>query len=570
MNRAGEVLVVLWHRWHLSVTGVIVGALAAWASLMPSLLPRTWQYQGFVTGLSMLVGYGAGIAVRTVWKRLVSPRVTLGPALLDLGDRVVAFARLSAPYVLIVYLITATATAVRWQDQVSDLVASPRPPWSDYMRAPWVALAVFVVLLIACRVIQAAYRGFVLLVRRRFAVGENSARITGIVVVAALMVGVAQGVIPRAFFQTANRVFSVQNDQDLPGAQRPTASERSGGPGSHVDFEDLGRQGRRFVSGGLGRAHLSDLLREDAREPIRAYAGLESAPTDDERARLVVAELDRTRAWERGSVVIAPTTGTGWINPHAAQAIELLSGGDVALVGTQYSYLPSWISFLADREKAETAGKALIDAVVTWRDSLPSDRQRPALYVYGESLGTQAGEAAFSGLRDIRATVDGVLWLGPPHSNRIWSSLVERRDPGTRAAEPVYADGLLVRFSEDPAEFRGDDTSWIPPRVLYVQHATDPVVWWTTDLLFARPDWLTEPPGRGRHPGMRYLPVVTFFQVTADLGNAIGGSQGYGHLYDRQILDGWAAATGRPGWDEDEFERFARLHATAMEHQERG
>ena len=26
--------------------------------------------------------------------------------------------------------------------------------------------------------------------------------------------------------------------------------------------------------------------------------------------------------------------------------------------------------------------------------------------------------------------------------------------------------------------------------------------------------------------------------MTADLGNAIGRSQGYGHLYDHQILDG--------------------------------
>ena len=284
----------------------------------------------------------------------------------------------------------------------------------------------------------------------------------------------------------------------------------------------------------------------------------------------MVEELNRTRAWERDSVVIVPTTGTGWINPHAAQAIELLSGGDVAIVGTQYSYLPSWISFLADREKAEAAGQSLIEAVVNWRESLPLDAHRPNLYVYGESLGTQAGEAAFSGIRDIRNTVDGVLWMGPPNSNRIWKSLVERRDPGSPVTEPVYADGLLVRFSEDPAEFRSDDTPWIPPHVLYVQHATDPVVWWTPNMLFERPAWLAEPPGKGRHPGMFYMPVLTFFQVTADLGNAIGGSQGYGHLYDHQILDGWAAATGREGWDDDEFRRFARLHDLAMETQARG
>lgn len=284
----------------------------------------------------------------------------------------------------------------------------------------------------------------------------------------------------------------------------------------------------------------------------------------------MVEELNRTHAWEREAVVIAPTTGTGWINPNAAQAIELLSGGDMAIVGTQYSYLPSWISFLADREKAENAGRSLIEAVVGWRDSLPPDRHHPNLYIYGESLGTQAGEAAFSGIRDIRATVDGVLWMGPPNSNRIWRSLVERRDPGTPATDPVYADGLLVRFSENPAEFRGDTSPWIPPHVLYVQHATDPVVWWSPDLLFERPPWLSEPPGKGRHPGMFYMPVLTFFQVTSDLGNAIGGSQGYGHLYDQQILDGWAAATSREGWDDDDYTRFAELQQIAMSEQAQG
>src|SRR5699024_4170265 len=64
--------------------------------------------------------------------------------------------------------------------------------------------------------------------------------------------------------------------------------------------------------------------------------------------------------------------------------------------------------------------------------------------------------------------------------------------------------------------------------------------------------------------------VLTFFQVTTDIGNAVGGSQGSGHLYDTQILDGWAAATRRGGWDDGEAERQADVHAPALEQQERG
>ena len=65
--------------------------------------------------------------------------------------------------------------------------------------------------------------------------------------------------------------------------------------------------------------------------------------------RSLLSELERTGAFDRKVLVIIPTTGTGWINPVAARALEMMYNGDTALVGSQYSYLPSWISFLGDR-----------------------------------------------------------------------------------------------------------------------------------------------------------------------------------------------------------------------------
>ena len=556
------------NRLELSLAGVVVAGLAAWASLLPSLLPRTWFYQGLVTGISLTVGYLLGWLLHVVWVRLVWPRLTLGPTRVSVLERSLYWLRAAAPYALALYLLLLTMTAIRAQDQVADLVGAPRPPWGEYMLIPVVALAVFAVLVTVARLLRRGARRVRLFAQRRFDIPVLPARIIGVVVIAVLILGMVQGVLPRVLLTGADQLFSVQDSADYDGVTTPTETERSGGPDSLVSADDLGMEGRRFVDGGLRSGELSELLGQPAREPIRLYAGLDSADTDTERASLVVEELDRTDAAARESIVVAPTTGTGWINPHAAQAIELLSAGDVAIVGTQYSHLPSWISFLADRETATRAGAALVDAVVEWRDSLPEDSNHPDVFLYGESLGTQAGEAAFTGLVDLRQKVDGVLWLGPPNSNRIWSALVERRDPGTTAVEPVYADGLLVRFSEDPSEFRGTaDPHWIPPHILYVQHATDPVVWWNPDLLFSRPDWLAEPPGRGRHPDMRFIPVITFWQVSADLGNAVGASAGYGHDYDSQMLDGWAAVTSRPGWDDSEAERFTAMLAEAMEGQ---
>ena len=57
------------------------------------------------------------------------------------------------------------------------------------------------------------------------------------------------------------------------------------------------------------------------------------------------------------------TTGTGWVDERAASPLEYMYNGDTALVALQYSYLPSWISFLVDVEKAADAGREMIHAV---------------------------------------------------------------------------------------------------------------------------------------------------------------------------------------------------------------
>jgi uncharacterized membrane protein len=143
-----------------------------------------------------------------------------------------------------------------------------------------------------------------------------------------------------------------------------------------------------------------------AKEPIRVYAGLQTADTDRKRADILVRELDRTRAFDRKVLVIVPTTGTGWINPVAARALELMYNGDTALVGSQYSYLPSWISFLGDRDKSIASGRTMIDAVHAWWTRLPPDR-RPKLMLYGESLGSMAGPGCVQ--LAARYREDGVL-----------------------------------------------------------------------------------------------------------------------------------------------------------------
>ena len=120
------------------------------------------------------------------------------------------------------------------------------------------------------------------------------------------------------------------------------------------------------------------------------------------------------------------TTGTGWVDPDAAEAVEFMYDGDTAIAAMQYSFLPSWIQFLVGTELAGEAGAAINVAVFEWWDSL--EEPRPKLLLFGESLGSLGLETALAGdsIDESLTTLsrsNGVLMTGPTASNPIWQQL---------------------------------------------------------------------------------------------------------------------------------------------------
>jgi uncharacterized membrane protein len=229
-------------------------------------------------------------------------------------------------------------------------------------------------------------------------------------------------------------------------------------------------------------------------------------------------------------------------------AFEYIARGDSAIVTMQYSYVPSGISYLVDQSRARTAGRDLFDAVYERWSALPP-ATRPQLYVFGESLGSFGAEAAFSGEADLRNRTSGALFVGPPHFNALDREFRAGRDAGTPEIEPVYRGGRTVRFSTDIQ--RGAPPLGVPwngPRVLILQHPSDPITMWSPWLLFDRPDWLAEPRGRDVLPSMTWIPVVTFWQITLDMPSADTAPDGHGHRYTRESVDGWATVLRPADW----------------------
>lgn len=543
-----------WSLVRLDFVGIVFGALFFCASLTPSLLPRDWLFAGIVGGLNAAVGYGVGVVIGKLFRRMVLRERSWWPP-----SRAVLWWLKALTVVGSIALCTAMVVpAAAWQRQVSALMGIAGPATLGYYRALVVAVLFGAAVVAVSRVVLDAIRLLARILIRRWHVNDEVALFIGTAVVVVLILTLVNGVLFRGFLAGASRVFQPQNTTTRAGLEQPTDPERSGSPASFARWDTLGYQGRNFVATGPDAGELTRLNGRPAKEPIRVYAGLQSAATDLGRLSILMTELERTHAFDRKVLAIVPTTGTGWVNPIAARSLELMYNGDTAIVALQYSYLPSWISFAGDVEKSADSGRMLINAVHDRMERLPDDR-RPKLLLYGESLGSLAGQAAFGYLPDIsRMGFDSVLWVGPPNASTLWRALIERRDPGSTEVAPRYDAGRTVRFSEggSAAEIQRDTAApWLGTRVLFLQHPSDPIVWWSSDLLFSRPDWLSEPPGRDRSPAMRWYPFVTFSQVGVDVLKAVEMPDGHGHNYGSDVLDGWVAVAPPDGWTSADTER---------------
>jgi uncharacterized membrane protein len=534
-------------RFRYTLPGAWVALVFACLAFTPSLLPRSALLQGVVCGISAAIGYGVGVVGAWVWRAFADrdPRAPRPGAW-----RVFAISAAAL-------LVLALGLGQWWQAQLRDLMGAPTPNPLLLVLLPLVAAALFTGLVALSRWLRNLYRWAALRLRRWM--GPRAARALGWVTVVVVTWLVTSGLLLNGLAGLADRSFSVRNTATAEGVEPTTSALRSGGPGSLVSWDSLGRQGRTIAGTGPTATEIAAFTGAPATEPIRAYAGTLSAADVEERAELAVADLERAGGFDRANLLVATTTGSGWLDSGAIDSFEYLTGGDSAIVAMQYSYLPSWLSYLVDQKKAREAGRELFDAVYD-RWSKLSPAARPRLFVFGLSLGSFGGETAFSGEYDLRNRTAGALFAGPPNFNTLYREFTDHRDAGTHEVEPIYKDGRTVRFTNDVvAEVPPASVRWEGTRVLYLQHPSDPIVWWGPSLIWDQPDWLGEPRGRDVLDQMLWIPLVTFWQVTADLPLATGVPDGHGHTYTAEFVDGWAEVVQPPGWTDAKAERLREI-----------
>ena len=538
----------------ISLIGV-VGALVMYGvSVSPSLLARSWQWHAVASGVLSAVGYIVGLTIQRFYA-LVVPRLGVeitAPKAVSIAFRAVLLLG------FFLWFLRWLLQSYRERKRDNHLFGMRGETLGEYLLGTVCAFILMMALLGVAWGLQWIGRAIVSVLSQwmHMVFALALSLLILVVIVYALTSQVLLKLGINFFIRHARKM----NNRTAKGIVQPQVSERSGSPQSRSSWRAVGGQGRVFLGRGPSRADIEVVTGCSAMEPIRVYAGMpEEGQSLQNAADLVVEELHRTGAFDRAVILIATSTGSGWVDEWQVQPLEYLTRGNCATASMQYSFVPSSINFLTDLDVSEEAAVILFETIRRAVDEIPEDR-RPALFVCGESLGAYASQHVFSGIVDVLSRTDGALWVGTPAFTPMHAELTAIRHRGSPEVAPVVANGRHVRFVNVPenlwADVYGRELGdWNYPRIVYAQHPSDPVVWWNSELVWHKPDWISEKVDGDVSPHMQYTRGATYIQVLVDMPVAGTAPGGHGHTYHEELIPLWEAILGLR-----EDEKNAGLH----------
>ncbi len=548
---------------------------AALGAFGPSLMPRASMHQGMAVGLSILAADLVMSAVDAGIRRFVP---NTAPVTVRLGARaVVAAAGLAVAKIpetddehtakasLRSAGRLATSAAVGGMIYESSVALREHYPPKSPMRPAIVSAAGFAAAMVYSRDLLSERQAVI----KRWTKDDKPATAVG-----SMAIGIGVGSVGRGIgrgFLTSRRAMAAYFGDDITRAQvgrtinaavwtaggialyyagvgaiarsnekiepaysSPPESEFvSGGPNSISPFDEVGLQGRRFLTDVVTPDLIESTLGEKAvAHPIRAFVGVNSEPLyPSGRSEMMLDELERLGAFDRRYLLLVSPTGTGWVDQTMIESAEILTRGDIATACIQYGRGPSFLE-VQKVQLGRTQFRGLLWGV-RQRIRDMSEENRPKVLVFGESLGAWSssdvvmhqGIAGFD-----HYGIDRALWFGLPGLAK-WSKTGMRQGsgdlvpPGT--VEPFDNFGQYEKLSEEERD---------KLRAVIVDHDNDPIAQMSFRWAVKRPPWL-DGAERGRNvpEGMQWYPLITFVQIMIDAMNAMrtvpGQFKSFGHDY---------------------------------------
>ncbi len=528
----------------LSLIGMLLGTLFFAASLTPSLVPRPFLIQGVLSGACFAIGYGIGVFLFWLWNYLQLPK---------LKGRISHAVKIAAMAVTIITAMVFLWHAADGQNSIRSLMELEKVESAHPFKTGLIALITFIILIALARLFQLIYRSSSRWLDRY--IPPRLSRFTGFLIAAIIFSMAINGVLFRFglhVMDSSYRKFDALMEAEVPQPQAPL---KSGSAASLVKWDELGRMGRSYVSSGPDAQQISNFTSRPAQNPLRIYVGLRSAETAKERAKLALQEMIRVGAFERSLLLVTIPTGTGWVDEMGIDPVEYLHDGDIASVAVQYSYLASWLSLLVEPGYGSETATALFDEVYDYWTKLPKDT-RPKLYLYGLSLGAMNSQLSSELFQVLGDPYQGALWSGPPFTSRLWRSITNNRNEGTPEWLPEFRDGSYARFTNQNNALKLPNSHWGPMRIVYLQYASDPIVFFDPKDFYREPDWMKAPRGPDVSPQLKWYPVVSMLQLAIDLMMATTTPIGHGHVYAPQhYIDAWVEVTN-VNWSQADIDRL--------------
>lgn len=542
--------------WRPSVTGIFLGLLFFILTFTPSLVPRPPLFQGLLGGLAFFIGYAIGYSSLTLWRYLELPEVPRA------WWRLVNIGLAVACAIAAIFYVPQAAV---WQDEVRSRLNMPPMEAANLLQVVLVAVVVAVLLMLLSHLLIGGTRAASGLVYRWMP--RRIAAFLGALAFAVLLVTVVNGTLVSAIIGAIDRAQALVDVTDPPGASVPTEAMRSGGPGSLIEWQGLGRTGKRFVTEGPRKTDIEAFSGRTALEPIRVYAGLRSADSPQEQARKALADLIKMGAFSRSLLVIATPTGTGWVDNNGIAPLEYMHDGDIATVAVQYSYLQSPLSLILEPGRSQAAAATVFRVIYNYWNSLP-ETERPKLYLFGLSLGSLGSEASPPVHAWLGNSFDGAVWAGPPFRNQLWRTVQRDRDESSPAWRPTFEGGANFRVIGHGNSANQDGAEWGRVRVVYIAYPSDAIVFFQEGMFFRAPQWMSAPRADDVSPLLQWFPIITALQVGIDMMFAAAVPPGRGHNYAiEDYIEAWSEVTAPPNWSDADAGKLAdQIAAQAAMH----
>lgn len=539
MRLSGNVLSVI------CIPSLLLGLAFFSMSLTPSLIPRGPMVQGILGGLVTAIGYVCGRIIVQVWHWVDLPKASL------FARRILLL--LWGSVVLSGFAFTITRS-LTWQNDLRLKMGMEPVDSLNVVAVLAVSAGTFALAFAIGASVVALFR----LISNQLVrvMPPRRANVLGFIVGALILLIVTRdGIFDHVVtgldesYEAAQLLF----DSAPPP---PPDTQITGSAASLVDWKRMGEPGREFVTSGPDASAIAKFTGKPALDPIRVYVGRANGETPEERADLALAELKRTGAFNRKVLIVTSPTGTGWMDPGAHDPVEYMHGGDTATVATQYSYLQSPLALILETNSGLDQATATLEKVHEYWKTLPQNA-RPRLYVNGLSLGAWSSMYATNLFRLVGDPINGAFWAGPPFPSNFWNYAQNARQPGSPWVLPKVGDGSLVRYASHFADASEADAEWGSMRIVFLQYASDPIVFYDPYSLWRAPPWMNEPPAEDASSHLRFMPIVTQFQLALDMALAFGAPAGHGHAYYAQdYIVPWVEVTAPEGWSAEDTRRL--------------